>query len=621
VKALIKVGYGCNNHCTFCHTLDVRHIDGDSDEVERKIDRAARLGHTMVCLSGGEVTMRKELLRWAARTAARGMDFGLVTNGRMLAYPELVEKLLRARLRYVYLSLHGGTAKMHNSLVRADAFEQTFAAVKVLAGRGLDFTVNTVVTRQNVGHLRAVVDLLVPYPDVVLKFSMVQPKGGGEKLFNTIVPRVSEVAASVKDAIEYGLEKTHGAGKYAHDGIPFCLLPGHEGRYDDLKTHRFATMIEIGEPDFFPVDDRAKVQPPECDACTLRGPCPGLYAGYREVHGDGEIRPVSNAPRSNSFTFVREREVGRIANGGCPVRSDGVTPWDRGRIVFVREGDTVVRYRTESRDFTDVEIETTKHVLGQLYVDVSSKDAPDDFARDLKKLTRSRVCAGCAHEASCAGMFERVDDDVFTRDDAVVREVVAGLTGDVLDVGCGEGRYDDVLAPLAERGVIRYVGLEPSGERVSALRRRWPWATVVEGEAESIQTHSAYDHVLVLRSWNHLRDPERAMAALVAALRPGGTLTVVDNVAFGLLRDRPHAARAEHGPAAFEHYRNDDADKAHARIAPRGFELLERRDVGPTTSDQWMLRYRAPAGAFAREVVGAAPEKPRLNLDPSPPRS
>src|ERR1700722_11062637 len=170
-KALIKVGYGCNNHCTFRHTLDVRHIDGDSDEVERKIDRAARLGHAMVCLSGGEVTMRKELLRWAARSAARGMDFGLVTNGRMLAYPELVEKLLTLRLRYVYLSLHGGTAKVHNLLVRADAFEQTYKAIGNLAGRGLDFTVNTVVTRQNLAHLRGVIDAMLPYPDVVTKFS------------------------------------------------------------------------------------------------------------------------------------------------------------------------------------------------------------------------------------------------------------------------------------------------------------------------------------------------------------------------------------------------------------------------------------------------------------------
>ncbi len=437
---------------------------------------------------------------------------------------------------------------------------------------------------------------------------MVQPKGGGEKLFDTIIPRVSDVAASVKDAIAYGLEKTEGAGKYAHDGIPFCLLPGHEQRYDDLKTHRFATMIEIGEPDFFPVDDRAKVQPPECDACTLRGPCPGLYAGYREVHGDGEIHPVTAAPRSNSFTFVREAVVGKLVDGACPIRADGVTPWDRGRIVFLREGDSLVRYRTESRDFTDLEIEATKHELGQLYVDVSSKGAPDDFARDLRKLSRSATCAGCAHETSCAGMFERRSDDVFTRDDAFVRDLVASLRGDVLDVGCGDGRYEDALAPLVAVGAMRYVGLEPSPERVAALRSRWPWATIHEGDAESLDVRGAYDHVLVLRSWNHLRDPGRALLALAASLRPGGTLTVVDNVAFGLLRGSEHARRAAHGPAAFEHYRNDDASKAHARIAAYGFELVERRDVGAATSDQWLLRYRKAQVASGRDVAAVGVE-------------
>ena len=600
MKALIKVGYGCNNHCTFCHTLDVRHIDGDSDEVEKKIDRAARLGHSMVCLSGGEVTMRKELLRWAARSAARGMDFGLVTNGRMLAYEELVTKLLKHRLRYVYMSLHGGTVKLHNSLVRADAFDQTFAAVKNLAGRALDFTVNTVVTKQNVDKLRGVVDAMLPYPDVVLKFSMVQPKGGADRLFDQIIPRVSDVAAQVKNAIDYGLAKSGGKARYAHDGIPFCLLPGHEERYDDLKTHRFRTMIEIGEPDFFPVDDRAKVQPQECDACALRGPCPGLYRGYREVHGDGEIAPVTMRARSNSFTYAREGDAGVIAGGRCPVRADGVTPWDRGRHLFVREGDRVARYRTESRDFTDLEIEATKHSFGQVYVDASTKDAPDDFARDLVALRRSALCTDCPERDACAGLFERVDEDVFTRDDARVRAIVAELRGDVLDIGCGEGRYDDLLAPLGERGDIRYVGVEPSAARVDALRARWPWGALRVGDAESIADVARFDHVLVLRSWNHLRDPSRVVGAIARALRPGGTLTVVDNVAYGLVREHEHAARAEKGEAAFEHYRNDDAAHADAIISTCGFDLVERRDVGVGASNQWLVRYERTSGRMIR---------------------
>lgn len=593
MKALIKVGYGCNNHCTFCHTLDVREIDGTSAEVEAKIDRAARLGHGMIVLSGGEVTMRPELLKWAARSAALGLDFGLVTNGRALAYRDLVDKLLKLRLKYVYMSLHGGDAKIHNLLVRADAFEQSYQAVKNLSGLGLDFTVNTVVTRQNLNHLRAVVDALLPYPDVVLKFSMVQPKGGGDKHFDRLIPKVADVAAKVKDAIEYGLSR--GGTRYAHDGIPFCHLPGHEDRYDDLKTHRFATMIEIGEPDFFPVDDRAKVQPEACDDCSIRGACPGLFRGYAEVHGVTELHPIVDRPRSNSFNYVFEKVVGVLEGGRCPVLEDGTTPWDRGRHVFVRKGDKLARYRADSRDFTDVEIEATKHDLGQLYVDVSKKDAPDDFARDLRKLRRSATCTGCPAEATCAGTFEVVREDVFTRDDARVRQILASLEGDVLDLGCGEAPYADVIAPRLASGAIRYVGVEPDASRVAQLRERLPGADLRVGVGERLDAvlrdDERFDHVLVLRSWNHLRAPDDVVAAVLRRLRPGGSILVVDNVAFGLVRAKEQAARGEGGAAMFEHYRNDHAGLAHARFARHGLEAVERRDVGVETSNQWLLRY------------------------------
>ncbi len=600
MKALIKVGYGCNNHCTFCHTLDVRDIDGTDQEVMAKIRRAQRLGHSMIVLSGGEVTMRRELTKWAAFSASLGMDFGLVTNGRMLAYQDLVDRLIKYRLKYVYMSLHGGDAKIHNLMVRTDAFDETTKAIANLSGLGLDFTVNAVITRHNVEHLLPIVDAVLPYPDVVLKFSMVQPKGGGEKLFEHLMPPVSLVAQRVHEAITYGQSRVGAAGpRFAHDGIPFCLLPGFESLYDDLKTHRFATMIEIGEGDFFPVDDKAKVQPDEsCRACALRGPCPGLYRGYQEVFGFGELKTVADRARSNSFTYTPEAADLTITGGHCPVLTDGVTPWDRGRHVFVRRAEQIVRYRTDSRDFTDVEIEQIKHDHGQLYLDVSDKPAPDDFSRDLRQLRRSALCSPCPERDRCAGLWEIARDDVFDRDDASVRDIVAGLRGDVLDLGCGEGPYDDILAPLARSGDIRYVGVEPDAVRVEALRLRWPWADVrvstAEAFAEEIPPQSV-DHVLLLRSWNHLRDPATSLAGIHRVLRPGGTLLVVDNIAFGLLRSARHHDRARAGPAVFEHYRNDSAADAARLLESPALVPIERRDVTPSTSNQWILRYRRAA--------------------------
>lgn len=568
----------------------------------------------MVVLSGGEPTIRPELVHWASLSASLGLDFGLVTNGQMLAYPEVVEKLIARRLRYVYLSLHGGTRKIHNLMVRSDAFDAAYEAVRNLSGRGLDLSINCVITRHNVEHLRGLVDALLPYSDVAIKFSMVEPKGGGDKLFDHLMPRIELVAERVMDAIDYGdrrvAELGAGGPTFSHGAIPLCLLPGYEDRFDDLKTHAYRTMIEVGERDFFPVDDLNKTHAERCQGCALRGPCPGLYTGYHEVYGATEVAPRRDRPRSNSFNYKLEKLVSIAFEGrshhDCPLLHGqlGVTPWDRGRDLYVRNQKRIARFRAETRDFSDQEILAIKHELGQIYLDVSNKDAPDDFARDLVQLVRSPLCQGCPSSGECTGMFEPVFEDVFTRDDARVRELLGGLRGDVLDLGCGEGPYEAILAPLAEAGTIRYLGVDPDPDAIARLRTRWPWASLRCTGGEELELElvadgdQRFDHVLILRAWNHLREPERILEQLLARIRPGGSLTIVDNVAFGLARTRNQTERAERSRAGLEHYRNDDCADAlrtlSSFIERFGLRELERAPVGPRTSNQWLVRLARP---------------------------
>ena len=607
MKALIKVGYACNENCTFCHTADMRHIDDSAARVDWKIDRAKRLGYAMVVLSGGEPTMRPELLRWARRAAGLGLDFGLVTNGLMLSYPHVTDELIDAcRLRYVYMSLHGGTPKVHGSVVRADTFDQAIGAVGLLHGRVQDLTANCVITTANLPHLRGLVDRLAGFPELTLKFSMTQPKGAANRAFDVIVPDVEECAEAVRDAIAYGTAQRRDRGAagphFAHDGIPFCLLPGLEDLYDDLKTHRFAAMIEADEDDYVPVDDVAKVQTTKCAPCALRGACPGLYQGYHEVRGDAALRPVIGRPRSNSYHFVPVRDIARPPGAPCPIKRDGVTPYDRGRTLFLRLKDRMRLFRTDTRDFADVELHAIKEARGQIYLDVSTKIAPDDFARDLRALRLTEECGRCERRPECTGAWEPHPEDVFTRDDACVRDLCAGLEGRVLDIGCGEGPYLEAVARRAAAGDLSYVGVDPDEARLAVLAGRYPFARFLALRAEDLGPDlGTFDHVLVLRSYNHFVDPELVLGRALGLLRPGGTLTLVDNMAFGLVRGQAQARRAEAtGAGRFEHYRNDGADEAAAAVervrgAPRAdgraLRLIERRDVGRGTSNQWLLRY------------------------------
>ena len=139
MKALIKVGYACNDHCTFCHTYDVRHIDDTADRVAQKIRRAAALGHSMVVFSGGEPTIRPEIVSWAKFANQLGLAVGLVTNGRMLSYAPFLERMLARRLEYVYLSLHGGDERVHDASVRSHAFAETARVTEAVVGVLLPF--------------------------------------------------------------------------------------------------------------------------------------------------------------------------------------------------------------------------------------------------------------------------------------------------------------------------------------------------------------------------------------------------------------------------------------------------------------------------------------------------
>ena len=610
-RALLKVGYRCDQDCVFCHAKDERGTEASATRVHELIARAAELGHGSVVLSGGEPTLRPELCEWAAHAQRLGLGFGLVTNGRRLSDRRLVGRLLERGLDYVHLGLHGGR-EVHGAAVGLDGHAEVLGAISELAGR-VRLVVNCVVTRLNLAHLDEVVATLEPGHDRLLKLSLVEPKGAALARYDELVPSLTDAARAIGAALEHANGVARGSAARSdgspgpwlgHDNVPLCLLPGAEQLRSDLRSEGFTMMVEADEPDFFPVDDHNRVHPPRCRPCSLRARCPGLFRATFERAGDAALAPVLGGPRPNSFNYVLAASVSHAASApgavsapsaaACPIAAAGVSPWDRGRVLWIRHGERVARFRADTRDFADVDIEQIKLRLGQLYVDVSRKSAPDDFARDLAPLERCPACSSCPADARCTGLYQPVLENRFARDAERLRARLATLEGEVLDVGCGEAPYADALAPAASAGQLRYLGVDPDRARLARLRTRCPWAELRHGTDEALEPELRFDHLLALGSWNHLPDPAQSAARWTAWLRPGGTLLVADDVPFGLARTEAQRARAEGSATPLEHRRNDEARDADALLRPLGLELCEQHDVGPGTCSRWLLRYRKP---------------------------
>lgn len=93
----------------------------------------------------------------------------------------------------------------------------------------------------------------------------------------------------------------------------------------------------------------------------------------------------------------------------------------------------------------------------------------------------------------------------------------------VLDVGCGAGRYLDLLA---ERGASRLVGLDPEPAMLARTAGRAPVACA--GLPRLPLPSAAFDLAVCALVVGHLPDLPGALSELARVLRPGGTLVYSD---------------------------------------------------------------------------------------------
>ena len=159
--ALISVGTSCNNHCHFCHSREKSRTDDTELGVHKKVEKAVRLGYDAVAFSGGEPTIRPEILKWVRHASLRGLRVGVVSNGRMLSYPSFLDHLVHAGLSFVQLSLQGSEAAVHNTITEVDSFDETLGALEALTDRGIEVSVQAVVSGRNCEDLVPLVDLVV----------------------------------------------------------------------------------------------------------------------------------------------------------------------------------------------------------------------------------------------------------------------------------------------------------------------------------------------------------------------------------------------------------------------------------------------------------------------------
>ena len=94
----------CNLSCTYCNEFDDVSDPVPVPEMLRRIDDLARLGTSVITISGGEPLLHPELEQIIARIRHHGRIAGMITNGYLLM-PDRIQRLNRAGLDHMQISI------------------------------------------------------------------------------------------------------------------------------------------------------------------------------------------------------------------------------------------------------------------------------------------------------------------------------------------------------------------------------------------------------------------------------------------------------------------------------------------------------------------------------------
>ena len=177
---LAELTHRCPLRCPYCsNPTELTRASGELTTAEwaRVFQQAAALGCLQIHLSGGEPTVRRDIVEIVAAAREAGLYTNLITAGVLLD-AALMARLVGAGLDHVQLSVQDAEeagAERIGGMKGAQAKKR--AAAALVRQAGLPLTLNAVVHRQNLHNLPRLIEIALEWGAARLEVAHVQYYG------------------------------------------------------------------------------------------------------------------------------------------------------------------------------------------------------------------------------------------------------------------------------------------------------------------------------------------------------------------------------------------------------------------------------------------------------------
>jgi AdoMet-dependent heme synthase len=328
----------CHLQCQHCRgaARDEKY-EGELTEEEAKlvIDAIASFARPILILTGGEPMLRTDIYDIARYATDRSIRVVMSPCGRLIN-KESSALIKKSGIQRISISLDGSNAKTHDAFRGVPgAFNAALNGIKHLREAGIEFQINTTVTKLNRDELEAILDLATNLGAIAFNPFFLVPTGRG-----------AAIAAFELSPVEYEKALAWVYEKSRSESIevrPTCAPHfnriaskrrdglSNEKKQEQAHGHQAVSRGCLGGAEFIFISHRGKVQP--CGFLDIE--CGDLRASDFNLQKIYETSPVflaiRNRPEYHGKCGVCEY---LHSCGGCRARAFAQTGDYRGEEPF-----------------------------------------------------------------------------------------------------------------------------------------------------------------------------------------------------------------------------------------------------------------------------------------------
>lgn len=181
----------CNLSCIHCRAAAEKGpYEGELDTKEALefLDTVASFSKPVIILTGGEPLMRPDIYELAAYGTKLGLRMVMATNGTLVDEAS-IQKMIDSGIQRMSVSIDGANAASHDNFRKVPgAFDASLKALDIAKKAGLEYQINTTITKINLDEIPAILDLAVSLGAVAHHIFLLVPTGRGKELEEQEIP-------------------------------------------------------------------------------------------------------------------------------------------------------------------------------------------------------------------------------------------------------------------------------------------------------------------------------------------------------------------------------------------------------------------------------------------------